>query len=158
MLGSELLNHFEKDIAHRDQFIGILGAEELKAALRKAGNRTFCVVNVDKTTETGTHWYCVFKHSAFCYDLMDSLGVSENEVKSRLGKIKTCYFNVERIQSKTSNRCGAYCAYFAFCRLTNFDCEFAEVFSESFSSSFVKNEEIVDYFWQTGLLHETFNP
>jgi hypothetical protein len=154
MLGSELTNHFKTDLAHSDQFIGILGAEEVKTALRRASNRTFCVVNVDRTSGEGTHWYCVFKHAPYCYDLMDSLGVSEEEVKSRLGKIKSCFFNETRVQAENSALCGPFCAYFVFCRLTNFDMTFNEVFAESFTSNLATNEKIVAHFWETGEISE----
>jgi hypothetical protein len=61
MLGAELQQHFMSDEAHKDNFIGVLGADQVKKMLQHAGNRTFCVVNVSKTTQLGTHWYCVFK-------------------------------------------------------------------------------------------------
>jgi hypothetical protein len=62
MLGAELTQYFMSDEAHKDHFIGVLGANEVKKMLKHAGDRSFCVVNVSKTSQLpGTHWYCIFK-------------------------------------------------------------------------------------------------
>jgi hypothetical protein len=150
MLGAELQDHFTNDEAHKDNFIGVLGAEEVKSALRNAKKRTFCVVNVEKTTQNGTHWYCVFKHSANCYDVMDSLGTNEQDVRKRLGVMDTCSWNKLRVQPETSNLCGAYCAYFIYCRLLNFDLPFEEIFPECFTADLEENEKNVLRYWTTG--------
>jgi hypothetical protein len=96
----------------------------------------------------------ILKHSPFCYEVMDSLGLTEEEVKLRLGRINQCAFNSERVQPETSTMCGAFCAYFVFCRLTNYDMDFEEIFSESFSKDLQKNEDIVSHFWETGEISE----
>jgi hypothetical protein len=85
---------------------------------------------------------------------MDSLGVTAEEVQHRLGRIQTCHFNEARVQPETSTLCGAFCAYFVFCRLTNFEMEFDEIFSESFSNDLEANEETVSHFWTTGEISE----
>ena len=61
--------------------------------------------------------------------MFDPLGITEVEVKARLGStVKKCFWNQTSVQSTTdSEACGEYCCYFALVRLYNADLKFAKV-------------------------------
>lgn len=152
MRGDELRDRIVQDGRLRAVFLGILAAEEVKKTLQLAKSPSFCVVNTDKTLEGGKHWYSVIKHSHSNFDVMDSLGITAETVKSRLGNIKTCHFNKTRVQAAESTQCGQFCFYFCYLRFYNYDEPFEEVFSDYFSENLEKNEENVSNFWRTGVL------
>lgn len=75
----------------------------------------------------GKHWFLVLKIENH-FEVFDSLGTSEEEVKSRLGtSIKKCFFNSSPVQAAASVLCGQFCCYFALVRLYNADLRFAKV-------------------------------
>jgi hypothetical protein len=136
-------------------FIGVLAAEEVRFKLRQAKSPSYCIVNTDKASEGGSHWYAIFKHSPSSFEVMDSLGTTQEEVTARLGKEGKpfdCQFNECPVQTEQSSQCGEFCYYFCFVRLANYEQSFEEVFSECFVYDLDRNELIVSQFWRTGIL------
>jgi hypothetical protein len=152
MRGFELRDRFAQDSLLKMFFIGVLGADEVKSKLKRAKSPSFCVVNVDKTSQEGRHWYCVFKDSPSNFDVMDSLGTTLDEVQARLGKVTSCRFNQSRVQANDSKQCGEFCYYFCHVRYYNYDLPFEEVFGDAFEEDVNKNEQNVAQFWQSGVL------
>jgi hypothetical protein len=157
MLGLELRARFDDTEFLKPFFIGILGAEELITKLGEAAaerNPCFCVVNTDTTNENGSHWFCVFQHSPWEYDVLDSLGITLEEAKARLGADDSVEinFNISRVQAENSNQCGEFCYFFCCERMSNLELPFDEVFHDCFSADLNLNENHVSTFWKTGLL------
>lgn len=152
MLGFELRQRFMENDLLKDFFLGILAAEEVKSILRRAKSPSFCVVNTDKTKEGGSHWYSVIKHSSSNFDVMDSLGITMDDVKSRLGNVQYCRFNETTVQAPESQLCGQFCFYFCYVSFCNYDQPFEEVFSDYFTEDLEANEKSVSNFWETGIL------
>lgn len=90
------------------------------------------------------------------FELFDSLGVTGDEVKARIGPVGRCHFNESAVQSPGSKSCGIFSLYFAFVRLANLDLDFNEVINAYFTSDPEKNERIVSCFWKTGDIHDPF--
>lgn len=116
----------------------------------------------------GRHWFLILKLENH-FEVFDSLGISEGDVKSRLGTaVKKCFFNTSPVQAEDSVLCGQFCCYFALVRLFNADLRFAKVVSvyrceqlslgkvlnSYFTADLAANEEIVRNFFATGELPE----
>jgi hypothetical protein len=158
MLGQELRERVASIEFLKDAFLGILAAEELADKLLDT-ERGFCIVNTATTADLGRHWYVVFKHSHQEYEVMDSLGTSLQEVRSRLGvevvasSTIEISFNSETVQAPHSKQCGEFCFYFLFERMANSDMPFEEIFHDCFFVEDLEtNEYIVAHFWKTGML------
>ena len=159
MLGSDIQKHFDNDSFWLRHFIGVLGAEEL-GRVKQAEENTFAIVNVDPTTESGTHWYALFKVGTETYELFDSLGFAdEHSVNKRLeslGGYEILTFNEHAVQHKESTKCGEYAVYFSACRMQNYDEDFNEVLNKSFTRDFGQNDEIVSDYWNRGIFFNVF--
>ena len=123
MRGSKIEEFFYSDKTLRRHFKGIY-AKDLLFSL-KLKNKTFVLVNTDNALGTGLHWYLIFRLEN-SYEMFDSLGLTEQKVKERLGDVDRCYFNESAVQSDTSSSCGSFCKYFAKARVSNFDERFHE--------------------------------
>ena len=86
--------------------------------------------------------------------VFDSLGVSEETVKDRLGKIKgDCLFNKDRYQAPGTNTCGKHAVFFAISRLSNHDENFEDVLETYFQAdNLLGNEKRVEDWWTSGEL------
>jgi hypothetical protein len=149
MLGVELQQRILDIPCARGFFLGVFAANELKSALHKAKQRSFCIVNVDRSTEPGSHWYAVFKIAKGSYECFDSLGQTEESARKRVGRVRLCNYNLSRVQGG-SNSCGKFAVYFCVTRILNYQEPFADVFNECFSSDLDFNEAIVARFWEEG--------
>lgn len=153
MLGSELQERVCKEPLVRGFFRGVFAADEVKKTLREASPRSFCIVNTDKSSESGSHWYVVFKQSQKRYETFDSLGQAEETARHRVGKVKECLFNRLQVQANSSTSCGKFAAYFAVTRTLNYEETFDEVLSDCFAADLDKNEAIVNRFWTSDKLY-----
>jgi hypothetical protein len=98
------------------------------------GYKTFCVVlNTDKRTNGGIHWFCIFcdfRRTPFTIEYFNSSGnnpvyqvhdwivKTENRIKE---KYKVKYFNSSKIrhQTQSETECGLYTIYYIWNRLNN---------------------------------------
>lgn len=86
--------------------------------------------------------------------MFDSLGVTPEEVLTRLGKvpgssIAECEINDDRTQGATSQNCGKYCIFFAYKRFQRWDESFKQVINDCFSKDTEKNEKKVIKFFES---------
>ena len=79
-------------------------------------------------------------------EIFDSLRSEEEEVKIFQIYGSRILFNETKVQGPESTKCGLFCIYVAFWRLTNLDLSFMEVMSDLFSNSFKRNDQLVDKF------------
>ena len=87
---------------------GVFMRDELKG--KTSGNENL-ILNIDHSTNSGTHWVCLFNKRKFCL-YFDSFGFPPVEV------IKCCkreniilYCSSFRIQGDNEVICGHYCIY-----------------------------------------------
>lgn len=163
MIGQEIQDHFwtgddNVDSEMEKAFVGVLGADELAAFLKQANEKQFAIVNVQDTGEEGSHWYAVFKRGPSNFEVFDSLGQDKDTLRSRIGSAKCIAYNKTAVQGPNSTKCGEFSTYFSTCRMLNYDCEFEEVFEDSFTVDFNINEAIVTKYWEQGILHEDAPP
>jgi hypothetical protein len=95
----DIIDHF-KDNTH---FGGVFGRDNLP----KTKNKTFYIVNLNKSDEPGSHWVLIFNNIYF-----DSFGVSPPEEIIRFMK-KPIISSEYRIQAINSIMCGYFCIYVA---------------------------------------------
>lgn len=148
MIGEQVASFCESNAILRPFFGGVIGLDSLKG-IKKQGRQTFFVVNVDKTSSVGSHWFTVLRVAKGHFELFDSLGVSQEQVRDRLGRIAgNCSFNTARFQAPGSTTCGKFSVFFAFVRLCNHDESFHEVIATYFKvNDFAWNERHVDAWW-----------
>lgn len=156
MIGHEITHHFETTggLQLLKAFAGVLGADQLSEFLEEAEPTHFAIVNVQETTEQGSHWFAVFKHDTSSYEVFDSLGQSEETVRDRFANADYVAFNTTAVQSNESTKCGEFACYFCTCRMLNYDQSFHEVFAECFTTDFIENDKIVQHYWLDGTLYD----
>ena len=76
------------------------------------------IVNLDSSTEPGSHWIAFFVMDSQTLEMFDSYGNSPqfygNRFENFISKYSTIHWNSTMFQSPTSNVCGAYCIYFIY--------------------------------------------
>ena len=137
-------------------FLGVFAADELEPALLNAEDKSFCVVNTHDSkqpVDQPGHWYVLFVTGKNCFELFDSLGLSEETARQRVGKdARHCVYNTLPVQTKDET-CGKFATYFCVTRVLNYEETFQEVFSECLTSDLDFNEAIVDRFWHFDKLY-----
>jgi len=113
----------------------------------------FAIINTDKSTEVGVHWYCAFKSSKVKLEIFDSLGVDSSKKSFLLNSVKVqgiklLEFNSTKFQSDDSNSCGKFVLYFIVNRLYNLDHSFKDILNEIFVPKQEENEEKVQKYYQ----------
>jgi hypothetical protein len=123
MLGSDIEQYFKKHPLLKKYFLGIFAVDQISQIRFK--DKTFAVVNTDTLEGEGEHWFLLIRSQRET-DCFDSLGVNEETVRKRLGKMRNILFNESPVQPLTSVNCGVYVIYFALVRLLNADESFQE--------------------------------
>jgi hypothetical protein len=155
MKGSELFEFFTQNELVKDFFVGVLPAEDAKK-IKKAKSKRFAIINTDRSTGQGQHWYCAVRGAGAHLDVFDSLGTTKEEITKRLGELPDFTFNTSAVQPTDSPHCGLFAAYFAFCRLTNYGDDFHTVLNDYFTANKEKNDLIVLDWWNNGVLFDPF--
>jgi hypothetical protein len=89
-------------------FKGVFMRNELN---KTASNNECLILNLDHSTNTGTHWTCVFIKAGVAY-YFDSFGFEPPiEVKEYLHKFDRRYYNSFEIQKVNQVICGHFCIY-----------------------------------------------
>lgn len=103
----------ELEIKH---FKGVFMRDELK---RNAAKSDECLIlNIDESSNNGTHWTCLFIKKGICY-YFDSFGFPPpSEVYQYCKKYTDRNYNTFRIQKPGEVICGHYCIYMLH-RLSN---------------------------------------
>ena len=79
------------------------------------------ILNLDHSSNTGTHWTCVFIKTGVCY-YFDSFGFPPPlEVKDYLHKFDKRYYNSFEIQKRNQVICGHFCIYILIKLSNNID-------------------------------------
>jgi hypothetical protein len=155
MLGFEIQERILSTIPFaQEHFLGIFAADEFVASsLKKANKKRSCaVINTEGKNHDGAHWWACFWSLDGHFEIFDSLGVTEELARKRLGRrARHCVYNTSRVQG-SSKSCGKFVAYFCVTRLLNFSETYNEVFTESFTTKTDLNEMIVNRFWDSGKL------
>ena len=89
-------------------FKGVFMRNELN---EKASKNECFILNLDHSSNTGTHWTCVFIKAGMCY-YFDSFGFPPpKEVAEYLNKYDKRYYNSFEIQKINQVICGHFCIY-----------------------------------------------
>ena len=80
MLGAEIVSFFSRHALLDNIFEGIFGANEVRSKLKKGGKKVL-IINTDKISQPGQHWFVVFKIEPGIFECFDSLGTSENNIR-----------------------------------------------------------------------------
>jgi hypothetical protein len=74
------------------------------------------VINLDKSTEEGSHWVCVYARNRSNVYFFDSLGQPPNEeiLQKFQCNFKHVIYSNKTIQSLFSNVCGHFCIVFIY--------------------------------------------
>jgi hypothetical protein len=155
MKGSELYEFFSQNKLLKAYFLGVLPAEAAKK-IKHAKSKTFAIINTDRSTGQGRHWYCAVRGAGAHLDIFDSLGTTKEEITRRLGELRDYSFNSSPVQGTDSPNCGVFAAYFAFCKITNYSDDFETVLNDYFTEYKDKNDLIVLNWWNNGILFDPF--
>ena len=69
------------------------------------------ILNLDESSNSGTHWTCLYKKDKACY-YFDSYGFSPpKEIYQYCCEFTDRYYNTFRIQTPDQVICGHYCIY-----------------------------------------------
>lgn len=96
---------------------------------------------------SGQHWFIVFKPTARCIEVFDSLGSNENYIKDKIPPYaKNVVTNVSAVQPINSTMCGEFCCFFIIHRMLNLDLSFFECCNAIFKNDNKINEKNVTFF------------
>lgn len=114
----------ELNIKH---FKGVFMRDELNKN-NKASKHECLILNIDSSSNDGTHWTCLLIKGNVCY-YFDSFGFPPpTEVEHYCSEITKRYYNTFEIQKPHQVICGHFCIY-ALYRLSN-GCDFYSVLDE----------------------------
>ena len=92
----------------------VIALDELPRAPRRP---SFFVVNTDKKSGPGEHWFCVHLDVKGGGEIFDSLGSVNPTAKAWMNRhCQSWSHNAKRLQSKGSDLCGAYAVYYVLYR------------------------------------------
>ena len=92
-----------------ERFKGVFMRDELKSNVAKSDE--CLILNIDESSNNGTHWTCLFIKNGICY-YFDSFGFSPpNELYQYLQKFTHRSYNTFRIQKPDQVICGHFCIY-----------------------------------------------
>ena len=99
-----------------ENFKGVFMRDELKSNAAKSDE--CLILNLDDSTNDGTHWTCLFIKHGICY-YFDSFGFPPpNEVYQYWKKFADKSYNTFKIQRPDQVICGHYCIYVLY-KLSN---------------------------------------
>lgn len=135
-------------------FLGVKAIDEVKKiAFRE---KTFAVINVDKVSAPGSHWFCVnCRRTPSRIEIIDSLGTTAEFVHRHFGWSDKCHYNTVALQPRESKACGKFSVYAGLIRLANENLSFTELINSFFTGDLEKNEENVNNFFERNELRET---
>jgi len=81
--------------------------DEIKGSVKY--NECF-VMNIDHSSNEGTHWTCLFAKNGVCY-YFDSYGFPPTEEIKQYCEGHESYYNTDKIQNDNEVICGHYCIY-----------------------------------------------
>lgn len=88
-------------------FKGVFMRDELKG---KPKQNECLILNIDHSSNSGTHWVCLFIRNGVCF-YFDSFGIKPPlEVEDYL-QGKERYYSTDEIQKPGEEICGHYCIY-----------------------------------------------
>jgi len=88
-------------------FSGVFMRNEVKSS---ATNNECFVMNIDHSSNDGTHWTCLYVKNRVCY-YFDSYGIAPPEEIIRYCDGFERYYNSFKIQKVGEVICGHYCIY-----------------------------------------------
>jgi hypothetical protein len=96
----------------------------------KAGKDECLIINLDHSSNNGTHWTCLFIENGVCY-YFDSFGFPPPvEVEKYLHDLDKRYYNSFEIQKGNQVICGHFCIYMLL-KLSN-GIDFEKILDELF--------------------------
>jgi hypothetical protein len=154
MKSSEIQHYVTAHSDIQSSFLGIFSADTIPENFPV---HNAAIVNTGKQHEAGIHWYLLIRRSEQHFELFDSLGTSESEVRKLLNFSNSqarCTHNKTRLQCQGSRICAQFCLYFLTVRLWNYDIKFDDVINLYLTANPVQNEQIVTRFFATDELFE----
>ena len=134
----EIENYLVSDKYISKFHIDVISYDEIPQYVKKP---SLYVINTDHSSGPGKHWVCIFVDE-LKMEYFDSLGDEPVELHDFLSSQKKPYiYNVRRIQSLTSNVCGAYCILYCYFRSRGYDLEY---FMNMFSEDVDANDVLVE--------------
>jgi len=136
----QLLKCIDSDGILRRECEGVYPANKIP---KPYGYPFAVIVNLDKHTEPGSHWVCIFMNRDGESEFFDSYGrkPDTNEIQSYMKKYATrLRCNEKQLQGPYSSACGQYCLYYMYHRLRNYT---MNMITEKFGSDYDKNDTYV---------------
>ena len=126
-------------------FKGVLAQDELPPSKNKIKSSAY-IINSDKRSEPGEHWYGVFYDSKSNCDFFDSLNMSPKFYGIEKFLIKTSKSTISnniQLQSHFSEFCGYYAVLFILARSRNIS---YNKFLSYFNTDPLENDNIIEKF------------
>lgn len=104
----ELDSILSKDLYCKRYFVGVFPSDKLPHSLP---HNCALVVNADKSTSPGSHWFCLFKKGRTCY-IFDSFGRLPQFLFNYCQRhdLRAVYNSLPH-QTADEVTCGGYCVY-----------------------------------------------
>ena len=143
MYGRELKACIEKIPFLGENFDGVYNYEDFPEEIK---DRHFVILNKNiKNREVG-HWILLLRNED-TIEVFDSLGGKESDILP-IKKLSTTFLiNGTQVQGPASMKCGVFCLYAAFWRLSCLDQTYESVLNNIFSKNYQVNEEKIDFFF-----------
>ena len=111
----------------------------------------FAIYNLSED-EPGTHWAYICCRQELSsnkhFEVFDSLGAKYSDIKKLCSNVNSfvCY-NVNRVQPKSSDKCGLYVCLFSIILSENEDLDYFDIMQLAFSDNFEENDRrVVSFF------------
>lgn len=157
----QLSDILKSDQAVSQIFLGVFSIDKLPPIYYKPAA---LVVNLDKSSEPGSHWVCMYFYSKEKCDFFDSYGrkPSKKLLKYIFQHARIIQYNGKCIQSFFTSTCGQLCVYFLVWRVRgpnikaivqSLDQDYADEFVTGFINGLFKaNTQVVDQEFQNGAI------
>ena len=100
-------------------FKGCFSSDELKKLPKRVKEKSFFIVNLDKSNEPGSHWICIMLTPLLKNYYFDSYGLEPQLEEFKTFMSNTYTYNKKTFQHQLSTACGQWCMYFIFHRCLN---------------------------------------
>ena len=138
----ELAHYMQSDPVISKFYGGVLALDQLQYC--NSRNKVY-IVNLDTSSEPGSHWICIFTLDTPEY--FDPAGLPPvDEIFQYLVFLGPKYLtNTSRVQSFVSSSCGVFCLFYCYYRCRGYS--FSDIMSV-FSDELLVNEVLVTSFYE----------
>ena len=109
----EIARYMRLDEAIRDHFYGVYSRDLIP---QKLPNPSLVIVNLDYSTDKGSHWVVLYRVNNEVVEHFDSAGKQPKKdiVNNLFSNALSYKYNNKRVQNYQTDICGLFCLYYSY--------------------------------------------